>query len=370
LNTSKILLLAFRKSHKDFFIELQKESPEAFEIKTTREFFTPCFRSLKDIKKIDFKPSVSFAVDEFYAKTELKVPRFLTTLFFNTMARINYMRYYSVFDGNYAKVLIWNGGKFRQRIAIEIAKKIFDLKVSYFENGSMPHRLTFDNKGINYENSLPRERAFYEQYESSKELPTDIVQRRGKREHKFSVEKQELPQKYIFVPFQVDYDTQIITNSPWIKNMRQLFSVIEAIAQQSQYHFILKEHPSSGKNYDDLHQKAQQIENISFGNGYLTQELIENAQAVITVNSTVGMESLLFHKKVIVLGNAFYTIEGMSFRVKNAQELQSLLTDLDKIDIDLSLIDKFLKYVYYEYLISNDEVLQYKEMAQRLLEEK
>jgi len=128
-------------------------------------------------------------------------------------------------------MLIWNGGKFRQQIAIAIAKQK-GIKVYYFENGLLPNTLVFDQKGINFENSVPRDRYFYEAYQSYVPLPKALVPRIGKKRAIFEGDEEELPETYIFVPFQVDYDTQIITQSPWIKNMRMLYELIEKIASR------------------------------------------------------------------------------------------------------------------------------------------
>jgi len=364
-----ILLFAFRNSHIKFFEKLKKDKSE-YEIINSKALFGLSISGLKDIKKVDLDSAVDFAVDELYAKTELNFPKVLIRYIFIGLAYFNYMRYYSVLSNNkYKKMLIWNGGKFRQRIAIEIAK-LFDIEIYYFENGLLPHRIVLDNKGINYDNSVPRDIQFFKNYSNAKQLPSSIVPRVGKHQEKFSVEKQQLPDKYIFVPFQVDYDTQIITNSKWIHNMRELFSLIEELASKVEYNFILKEHPSSGKNYPDLHTKVQNISNISFANGYSTQELIERSLAVITINSTVGVESLLFHKKVIVLGNAFYGIKGLTFPIKTLEELIKTVHTIETVDLDTTLVDNFLKYLYYDYLIDKDEKIVYDKFHQILTQGK
>jgi capsular polysaccharide export protein len=153
----------------------------------------------------------------------------------------------------------------------------------------------------------------------------------------------------------VDYDSQILLYSPWIEDMRALFNLIEEIAQYGDYHFILKEHPSSRKNYEDLHQRGEKNDNIYFVNGYSTQELIEKSSAVLTINSTVGIEALLFKKRVIVVGNAFYTIEGITKKAKDKTELIEIVECLNSWHVNEKLIENFLKYLYYEYLIPTEE---------------
>ena len=307
-----------------------------------------------------------FAVEEFYAKTGWHgIPHSLPKGIFFLLGYWNAMRYDALLKRGYDKMLIWNGGKFRQQIAVAIAKA-YGTNIYYFENGLLPHTLVFDPKGINFDNSLPRDRHFYETYRSNRPLPKALVPRIGKKRAVFEGEKERLPERYIFVPFQVDYDTQIITQSPWIKNMRMLYDLIEKIAAQcSSYHFVLKEHPSSGVEYPDLHIRASKRANIHFANSHSTQDLIESSQAVITINSTVGIESLLFHKRVIVLGNAFYAIEGIAQKVSGENELLELLNHLDHFAINTELVDRFLRYLYYEYLIHKDGT-EYQEICQRM----
>ena len=244
---------------------------------------------------------------------------------------------------------------------------VCNIHIYYFENGFLPKTKALDKKGVNYGNSVPRERGFYECYKGDLDLPKELIPRVSNHVKKFNSQKEELPKKFIFVPFQVDYDTQIITNSPWIKNMRELFYVVQKIAEESDYHFVLKEHPSSSINYPDLQKKVEKTHNISFHNAYQTQELIENSSAVITVNSTVGVESLLFHKKVIVLGNAFYGIDGISLTVNSVDSLSEVVSNLDSLEFNTRLVDNFLQYLYYEYLIFEDDHM-YENFAKFLLD--
>jgi len=350
----KILFLSFRKSTYDYFIKITKHIPSGnFEIIQTKKIFSVSLKGIKVLHKVDLEQARVFAVDEFVAKRGVFIPRLIINAYFLLLSYICFFRYYGAINKGYSKILIWGGGKFRQRIALQIAT-VCNVQIYYFENGLLPKTKVLDKKGINYNNSVPREREFYECYKGDLELPKELVPRVSKHVEKFNSQKEALPKKYIFVPFQVDYDTQIITNSPWIKNMRELFHVIQKIAVKSDYHFVLKEHPSSSINYPYLYKEVDKIHNVSFHNAYLTQELIENSSAVITVNSTVGVESLLFHKKVIVLGEAFYGIDGISLSVKSVDSLIDVINNLDSLEFNVRLVDNFLQYLYYDYLIFED----------------
>jgi capsular polysaccharide export protein len=353
----KVLLFAIRTSHKKFFIKLKKEDESLFDIVFPKYRLALSFQGLKDLNRVNLKPAIDFAIEEFRIKVT-PLPRAVLGIYFRVLSLFYYLKYYNLIDKKYNAMLLWNGGKCRQRVAIEIAK-LKGLEVLFFENGLLPNRLVLDTKGINAENSVPRERAFFENYNNDLELPKSLTPRRPKNQKKFETSLEPLPDSFIFVPFQVDSDTQIITNSRWIKNMRQFFDVIEELSKVTPYNFVLKEHPSSSRDYPDLHKRAKDIKNIQFANGYETQSLIEKSLAVITINSTVGVESLLFKKRVVVLGDAFYRIDGITKRVDNQEMLNSVIKNLENWNFEEKLVENFLKYLYYDYLIPKDEPLVY-----------
>jgi len=364
MSKPKIALFAFRKRHKRFFDALIEHCPNA-KVLFSQKSFKLSFKGLAYLSKADFSKACFFAVEEFHVKSMIKIPKFLLLNYFNFLAQIHFLRYYALLDADYKKLLLWNGGKFRERIAIEVAKT-FHIQVYYFENGLLPNTLVFDAKGINYDNSVPREKSFYEKYHASITLPTSLIPRIGKGREVFQGTKKSLPKQYIFVPFQVDSDTQIIMQSPWIKDMKALFSLIETLTATTSYHFVFKEHPSSTVKYPHLHQKAKKNPQIHFHNSHNTQNLIEKSMAIITINSTVGIESLLFHKKVIVLGDAFYAIEGISQRARDFESLLKIVKTFKNEILDTNLVNNFLKYLYNVYLIHQDHNYE-KEICKRLL---
>jgi len=88
---------------------------------------------------------------------------------------------------------------------------------------------------------------------------------------------------------------------------------------------------------------------------------------VITINSTVGIESLLFHKKVIVLGDAFYNIEGITYEARDQKTLLEIIDTIEVLKLDTKLIGNFLKYLYNDYLIPKNDKM-YMIMCQKLLQ--
>lgn len=110
--------------------------------------------------------------------------------------------------------------------------------------------------------------------------------------------------KYVFLPLQVSGDTQIKLHSP-VNNI-QAINIALVTADENDAVLVVKIHPAETDQElfsNLLELKSQRSFILSSKN---TVELILGADTVITINSTVGLESLLLGKKTVVLGRALY----------------------------------------------------------------
>jgi len=234
-----------------------------------------------------------------------------------------------------------------------LAEKL-NIPVIHFENGLLPETTTFDLSGVNNANSLPRNAQFYREYRNTNPLIDRQLVTRKFHRSKVSHAKNEtfytaLPDHYIFVPFQVKFDSQILLNSKNIKTMTELYQWVEFVEKSTDQplKFVIKEHPSDPHKYTELYNKNS---NITFSNRD-TGELVEKADAVVTINSSVGLEAILLHRRVNVLGDACYGIEGISHAVKTKSEFLAAIDYLSSWDLDIALIENFLAYLKYEYSV-------------------
>ena len=277
----------------------------------------------------------------------------LRRIWFCFRTHLNAVRYFAYLQRqDFDCVIMWNGLHINNQ-AMRLACDKLAIRTLFLENGLLPNTTTIDPHGVNFGNCVPRNRAFYEAL-PPRPLDEDLrtlVPRRPVQPRPGEVAI-DLPPRYVFIPFQVESDTQILLYSPWICNMRHLFDVIAALADVPALrdcHFIFKEHPTSYERYPDLHLRIS--DRVYFANANSTQQLIENAAAVMTVNSTVGIEALLYHKKVITLGQAFFSIEGICRSADSETKLRAVLESLNDWQVDAVLIDKFIGYLRYDYLV-------------------
>ncbi|WP_249870467.1 capsular polysaccharide export protein, LipB/KpsS family [Oceanobacillus saliphilus] len=306
-------------------------------------------------------------------------------------------------------ICLFNGYHWIDQISKVIAERR-GLKTYIFEDGLFrPYTLTCDEKGINATSSVPRDAAFYEAmdidysrlksylfkpennklenrtsenlflvasikainmighlFRLSPKLYTHITLWQAikyfyyKKTFKLRKEnKFEWPREYIFVPFQVARDTQIFYNSPNINRMEQLVEVVLGAVddlnstQKRNVKIVIKEHPEdmSRNNYRKLKRRYKDNENIIFIQKFDIKQLIERSLAVVTINSTVGIEALAQHKKVITLGDAAYNIDGVATRCHLPSKLSNVLINVLESEMNKERIDKFLYYLRFHYQI-------------------
>jgi len=265
---------------------------------------------------------------------------------------------------NFDMVIVWNGSRLISAAALEAAKEL-GIKVLFMENGYFPNTIVVDPKGVNAESSLFGKSAEnYLQveidYKKYKDFLKNGINKRAlkKTTDDYEEEKINKENEYVFLPFQVHDDTQIIVNSPYIKKMEKLLELVCENVEKynyehnSNYWIAVKEHPSDyGRiDYSELFESYRN-KNVIFYKKANTDELIKNSKLVVTVNSSVGLESLFRDKPVITLGNAFYNIDGIVRNVKSEQEFYEKLCESLEEEVDKELNEKLLYYLRFHYLV-------------------
>ncbi|CAM3954950.1 hypothetical protein [Mesobacillus thioparans] len=290
-------------------------------------------------------------------------------------------------------------------------KNYFNMENGYFR----PFTLMVDPKGVNYDSTIPRETEFYSSVVVDKERLTKYLHQpevtkvnrtdtlplrktfydyydltiedkelvKDVKKSDFSTVHEELYlQDYIYIPFQLETDSQIIKHSKTIKSMRQLVEVTSNALREfnksnnTDLKIIYKTHPlyKSELNIIDLdgiERICNSSENLIFLTEGDNKKLVENAKAVITINSTVGLEALLFSKPVITLGEAFYGIEEISYPCKDLNDLPLLIEKALSTSVNKEMIDKFIYYLRFDYFHeifrSNPDKQSIKRLVDRFL---
>lgn len=265
-----------------------------------------------------------------------------------------------------ANVAMWNGSHRYCQLLLALLPQ--DCQTFFFENGLLPNTTTLDTKGVNFRNSVPRDAAFFRDYQAQEGAASAQLALVPRKPRNTGLPVIELPERFVFIPFQDDRDTQVRLFSPWVADMRQLFALGERLAAETGMTVVFKEHPASRESYPELHVRSN--ERLLFANGNNTQDLIQASQFVITLNSTVGLESILLGKPVLTLGQAFFNIPGLVAHADSAEELMARASAFPDWSLDERIRENFLRYMAGEYCVEggwlNADVAQLQRVASRM----
>lgn len=112
------------------------------------------------------------------------------------------------------------------------------------------------------------------------------------------------PKPYVFLPLQVSTDSNLLVFSKF-GNMTAIEQAVER-ARARGARLVVKPHPAE-RNDAEL----SRIADVCREHGYLitshnTTALVQGAEEVVTINSTVGLEAMIFGIPVTILGKSIY----------------------------------------------------------------
>lgn len=323
--------------------------------------------------------------------------------------------YYFLLKENINYLIVWNGMPLLGTCFLYIANKL-NITTIFCENGPLPNTIAIDTVGINYKCSLSsyykndlsnlinnlkpsiqckhiKEKYNLKKTEKSK-VNRDIVKQLLYLKHCFKYNK-KFPEicvnnqfksaclkrinkflyqryvtsppneQYIFFPFQVYDDTQILIYSKLMKMEEVVWFLINQIQiynknKKCHLRLVIKQHPADigRKNYINLFRKLKKDykELVYIVDGSI-ESIIPKALCTVTINSSVGFESLVLGTPVITLGKAFYNYKLLVEVWEEHTDFQHCLESVIKNDFDKDLTRKYISYFYEQMLIQREAEL-------------
>lgn len=222
---------------------------------------------------------------------------------------------------NIKKIVMCSGNGLAEK-PVSLYCKINQIATDYIELANFPNKVFIDPQGANARSFLAANVGILQM------LPTvdEEVHQRWMREYEEARQKPPLQAmhnpcaeliakaskdrivtkqtRYLFLPLQVSYDTQLWINAD-LRNEEAIRIACES-ARQKNLQLVVKIHPAETQpNEIKKIVQLQQQEAFLISNEN-TPDLLKGAQEVITINSTVGLEALLYHKPLTILGRCFY----------------------------------------------------------------
>jgi hypothetical protein len=166
-------------------------------------------------------------------------------------------------------------------------------------------------------------------------------------------------EKNIFFPLHLEPELALLLYAPY--QIHQT-ATVQYVAQSLPWDSCLyvKEHPQSvGKKSLGFYRRLATTPNVRSIYPHLSsRSLIAQAQGVITITGTAGMEAMLMGKPAITLGDVFYTfVEGLVERATSLETLPNLVKWFDTFKADEQLLQTFVAAILDESVEVDPEVL-------------
>ncbi|MRT27586.1 capsular biosynthesis protein [Herbaspirillum sp. CAH-3] len=155
-----------------------------------------------------------------------------------------------------------------------------------------------------------------------------------------------LPEQFAFVPLQVHDDTQVLLNSKLVHSVEEFFETVHAAIRRTcgaDYPIIVKEHPEDLGRYDYTALRRK-YPDVIWLRKFDIELLLDRANMVFVINSSVGLQAVGRKKPTVVLGESFYSKPEIAFVVKDLAELDAIVHRAAQgVDEMMSIrIDRFL----------------------------
>lgn len=148
---------------------------------------------------------------------------------------------------------------------------------------------------------------------------------------------------FVYFPLHVTDDYKIRRIIPHCEDQLSLVEQV-ADALPPGIDLVLKEHPMSvGRNSLRLLRRLKARPNVRLVGPYASShDLVQQADAVAVISSTVGLEALLYGKPVLTLGQPFYGGLGVTLDVDAFHELREAVPALLRFRPDPERVRRFL----------------------------
>lgn len=254
---------------------------------------------------------------------------------------------------------VWNGYTGYVANSLRVICHNKDISCFFMERSVFSDSLFVDFKGVNGAASICHVDA---NRVSRIEVLTDLIYRKvkGKNEESFSDPRALILNfngEYIFLPLQVQTDTNNILYSEHIKTMRQLvLCVLNSILEINKklgcdLKLVVRRHPEEV----DERLNLPNHDSIHYFDSFDIASWCKYSRCVVTINSTVGLEAVTLGVPVVSLGKSIYSNKGVVLEANPSTLKSSLLSVLiDGWVPEHEQVSRYLYMLYEKYTASLD----------------
>jgi len=246
------------------------------------------------------------------------------------------------------------GNEKRLSIYKELRKR--NIKYIVSDRGALTDSVFFDENGFNADSASYDPKIWDRELSDEEELLVDryieqeifsdeTLESQGERVGKLVLAEKygiKHTNKVLFVPFQRPSDTVVKYFSGSVKDMDDFVNFVERVADllDDSWKILAKKHP-----LEITSPKSSKITMVD--DDTHIKDLLDIADAVLLINSGVGVLSMMWGKPVLYVGEAFYKHEKINVKVNSPEEAVEVLNK--GFSVDMKVVKRFIHYLIAEF---------------------
>lgn len=251
--------------------------------------------------------------------------------------------------------LAYNSSKYINKANLYKELKAKGKEAYIVERGALPNSIFIDRHGFlcdstSYNEENWNKELTKEQQDKTIKYIDDIITdgsslepqegRISREQFERTLNLKKVYDRVVFVPMQLHNDTVMTLWADWIEDLKNFIDLTYRLAKKyPNVLFLVKNHPVEKDK--DYHVTTER-DNLIVIDNYHYKDCISYSDIVMSINSGVGLQSMIWNKPTILLGKCFYQFEGINYKANNEKEVEDLLFNACKPNLE-----KVLKFIHY-----------------------
>lgn len=310
--------------------------------------------------------SLEFLLDRFQwwfdtAKSEEQTHNRIHFLYFHLHFYLKLIKEY-----NPSLILIWNGNESRQFILSTLADK-FKINKMFFERGPLPATLFYDSEGILGNSSFVKNNILNDSFINNKEnlfsnyiswynKTTETLWEQPEKKDNIGIrEKFNIPKDKKITLFigQVDEDVQNKMFNPYFESNIEAFKWFLNNNSNQDYFILGKHHPKSKITINEYQSKIEDNKLAAWTDELILEEALKIADNVVTVNSSVVFDALIYKLPTLILGQTLLNSKNVTyeFRPEKFNEILNAFYNKENHVDKVENFNRLIKYLFQNHLL-------------------
>lgn len=278
---------------------------------------------------------------------------------------INYISDIDIIKKTEYKVFLWSYIINKDTVEYDIwnYRKRNYLKTYCLERGVLPNTINIDNTGWYFDSLYYKEKFWNYKLDNNKKIKVKeyinkfinsnitLEVQGNKNINNLNIDYKNY-YKIISIFLQLDEDQVIKFGMTWLKDNQEFKNyIIELSKKNKDILFLVKNHPLSNGKITKTTYFNYISNNVILVDDYNYKDIIKISDKVLTINSSVGLQSMMFKKECGILGKTFYNIKGINKILNSDIEVNNFIRNKNKL-IDIEKVERFISYLLKIYIKS------------------